>query len=216
MTLKYACITVTPFAQNCTVLYCDDTLEGAIVDPGGEPERIIATVSELGIKVTGILLTHCHLDHVGAVADMVAHYDVPVTGPHQADEPLLSNLAIQAVRFGFPPPAPFTIDRWLTQGDEIVIGKRTLRVYHCPGHAPGHVIYVDEQARLAQTGDVLFQGSIGRTDLPGGDHGTLIRSIVETLWPLGDDLRFIPGHGAPSTLGEERRSNPFVGDHVLA
>ncbi|MCM2971221.1 MULTISPECIES: MBL fold metallo-hydrolase [Larsenimonas] len=216
MSLDYLCVPVTPFAQNCTVLYCTDTLEAAIVDPGGDADRIIAAVERLGVRPTKILLTHAHLDHVGGVMDIAERFEVPVIGPHQADEPLIAALSQQASMFGLTPPRTPVIDQWLVHGDRVGLGARELAVYHCPGHAPGHVIFVDHDAGLSQTGDVLFKGSIGRTDLPGGDFDTLVHSIKTTLWSLGNDMRFVPGHGEASTIGQERSNNPFVGDHVIA
>ncbi|WP_106477283.1 MBL fold metallo-hydrolase [Phytohalomonas tamaricis] len=213
--MNYEILTVTPFAQNCTLLICPETKDAAIFDPGGDVESILAVIRKKGVNVTQILLTHGHIDHVGGVVELNEYLHVPVIGPHRDDAPLIEALAQQASMFGFPMVKTFTPDRWLEEGDSINVGTRRLEVYHCPGHAPGHVIFFDRAARLAQVGDVLFNGGIGRTDLPGGDHASLLRSIRDKLWPLGDDVTFIPGHGAISTFCEERRSNPFVSDSIL-
>jgi glyoxylase-like metal-dependent hydrolase (beta-lactamase superfamily II) len=155
------------------------------------------------------------LDHVGASGDLALRLEVPIVGPHRDDAFLIESLGAQCAMFGFPPVSPFAPDRWLADGDSVEIGEGRLEVIHCPGHTPGHVVFFDPDARLAQVGDVLFRGSIGRTDFPRGNHGQLLRSIVERLFPLGDEVRFIPGHGPMSTLGAERRDNPFVGEAAL-
>ncbi len=211
--MQFEIIPVTPFEQNCTLLICPETRSAAIVDPGGEPERIAAALSRLGVKPSMILLTHGHLDHVGAAPELAARLNLPIIGPQREDAFWLDALAQQAQMFGFPPQAAFSPDQWLEHGDQLQLGERSLQVLHCPGHTPGHLVFVDHDARLAQVGDVLFRGAIGRTDFPRGNHSQLLRSIHERLFPLGDDIRFIPGHGPMGTLGEERRSNPFVGDH---
>lgn len=208
--MDYDIIPVTPFQQNCTLLICPETREAAIVDPGGEEERIFAAVERHRAHPVAVLLTHGHLDHVGAAPDVAARLEVPIIGPHADDAFWLDALAQQAQMFGFPPQTPFKPERWLQDADTVTIGSQQLEVRHCPGHTPGHVILYHRSSGLAQVGDVLFRGSIGRTDFPRGNHADLLRSIHEQLFTLGDDVRFIPGHGPMGTFGEERRTNPFV------
>ncbi|QIK39179.1 MBL fold metallo-hydrolase [Caldichromatium japonicum] len=203
---------VTTFEQNCTLLWCVQTRRAAIIDPGGEAERIAALIEHLGLEPERILLTHGHLDHVGASAELAQRYAIPIQGPHAEDGFLLQALPEQARLFGFPPQVALTPDRWLQSGERIAVGAEQIEVIHCPGHTPGHLVFYHLPSRLAMVGDVIFRGSIGRTDLAGGDHRRLIDSIRNRLFPLGDDVRFIPGHGPVSTLGEERRFNPFVRD----
>lgn len=210
--MKIAVIPVTPFAQNCTLLVCEQTMQGAVVDPGGEVDKILAAVAEIGITLEKIFLTHGHMDHAGGTADLAARLKLPVEGPHLGDKFWIDAIPEQAKRFGMGAAESFTPDRWLADGDQVFFGAQTLDVYHCPGHTPGHVIFFNAAAKIAQVGDVLFHGSIGRSDLPGGDHDTLIRSIRQKLWPLGEDVVFVPGHGPLSTFGEERKTNPFVAD----
>ena len=210
--MGYRVVPVTAFAQNCSIVWCDATREAAVIDPGGDVDHILSVIDELGVSVRQVLLTHGHLDHVGGAASLAARLGVPVAGPHQADDYWLKGLPQQSQMFGFPPAEVLVPDRWLKAGDCLRVGECELEVLHCPGHTPGHVVFVDRRAGLAWVGDVLFAGSIGRTDFPGGNHAELIRSIRETLFALGDDIRFIPGHGQESTLGEERRYNPFVAD----
>ncbi|MFP5382742.1 MAG: MBL fold metallo-hydrolase [Gammaproteobacteria bacterium] len=205
-------IPVTRFEQNCSLLWCEETKRAAVVDPGGDVEEILAAVEEAGVIVERILLTHAHIDHAGGAADLAARLQVPIEGPHEGDRFWIAQLPQQSKMFGFPPAQAFEPDRWLKQGDTVQVGNTTLDVYHCPGHTPGHVVFFSAGDRLAIVGDVLFQNSIGHTDFPGGNHQQLIRSIRETLFPLGDDVAFIPGHGPMSTFGDERRYNPFVGD----
>lgn len=211
--LRYRIVPVTPFEQNCTVLWCDETREAAVVDPGGDLDRIRTVLAHEGLKLTRILLTHAHIDHAGGTADLASQAGVPIEGPHQGDDYWIAALPEQAHRFGFAHAKAFTPNRWLNEGDTVSVGKVTLQVRHCPGHTPGHVVFFDPQSKLALVGDVLFAGSIGRTDFPGGDYQTLIDSIREKLFTLGDDVAFIPGHGPMSTMGDERASNPFVADH---
>ena len=214
--MKVAIIPVTPFQQNCSLLVCKQTNKAAVVDPGGDLELIRDAVKEWGVELEKILLTHGHIDHCGGTAQLAQELGLPVEGPHIDDRFLIDDLPQQSLRFGFPQLQGFTPARWLAGGDSVRFGNVELQVRHCPGHTPGHVIFFSPGHRLALVGDVLFAGSIGRTDLPRGDHATLIRSIREQLWPLGEDVTFIPGHGPTSTLGEERASNPFVGDRVPA
>lgn len=211
--MQYGIVPVTPFQQNCSLLRCEQTGRVALVDPGGDPERIRAALDEIGGTPEKILVTHAHLDHVGAVALLARELDIPVEGPHRDDAFWIEMLPQQAQMFGFPPPESFTPQRWLEEGDVVSVGNLSLQVYHCPGHTPGHVIFFQPEERLAVVGDVLFAGSIGRTDFPKGDYRQLVDSIREKLFPLGDDVQFIPGHGPMSSLGQERRHNPFVSDH---
>ncbi|HEY9193194.1 MAG TPA: MBL fold metallo-hydrolase [Methyloversatilis sp.] len=209
--LRHAIIPVTPFAQNCTLLWCDETKKGAVVDPGGDLDRVLAEAARQGITLEKILVTHGHLDHAGATRDLAEKLNLPIEGPHRDDGFWIDGFEQQSRMFGFPPCRPFVPTRWLADGDTVTVGNVTLDVVHCPGHTPGHVVFVDRAGRLAQVGDVLFAGSIGRTDFPRGNHADLIRSIREKLFPLGDDIRFVPGHGPMSTFGEERQYNPYVG-----
>lgn len=212
--LRVAVVSVTPFQQNCTLIWCTATMRAAIVDPGGDLPRIEAAIAHHGVTPEKILITHDHIDHCGEAAQLAARLSVPIEGPHRADRPLIETLAAQGANFGMA-ATPFVPDRWLEEGDTVTIGDLTLDVYFTPGHAPGHVIFHHPPSRFAQVGDVLFKGSIGRTDLPGGDLATLVRSVVDKLWPLGDDTMFVPGHGPTSTFGEERRANPYVSDAAL-
>ena len=209
--LQASIVPVTPFQQNCTILSCDRTRKAAVVDPGGDLDRIRAAVARLGVTVEKILLTHGHIDHAGGTAELARELGVPVEGPQEEDRFWIEGMPQQSQRFGFPPAEAFEPDRWLRDGDTVTVGEERFDVIHAPGHTPGHVVFVHRQARLAIVGDVLFAGSIGRTDFPRGDHQTLVDSIRNKLFPLGDDITFIPGHGPTSTFGEERASNPFVG-----
>lgn len=211
--MAYRIIPVTPFEQNCTLIWCDETKEAAVVDPGGDLDRIHAAIAAAGVTVKQILLTHAHIDHAGGVAELAEQLGLPIIGPHRGDQFWIDALDQQAQRFGFRPSKPFVPTRWLQQGDTVQVGHLTLEVRHCPGHTPGHVIFFEPESKLAMVGDVLFAGSIGRTDFPGGDFQTLVDSIRQQLFTLGDDVQFIPGHGPMSTMGEERASNPFVADH---
>lgn len=214
--LKAQIVPVTSFAQNCSIIWCDETMEGALVDPGGDPEKLLAQAKKLGIKLTKLLLTHGHLDHAGGAADIKAVLDLPIIGPHKEDKFWLDQIEDQAAQYGMGGLKCCDPDEWLNDGDSINVGNVTLEVYHTPGHTPGHVILFDRTHRVAFVGDVLFKGSVGRTDFPRGDTQTLLNAIQQKLWPLGNDVTFVPGHGPLSTFGAERQSNPFVADHVLA
>lgn len=215
MTLRSIIIPVTAFQQNCSLVWCPITQAGAVIDPGGDLEHILARVAEEGVELTKILLTHAHIDHAGATQVLSENLGLPIEGPHPDDQFWIDLLPEQARMFGFSPVAAFTPTRWLSQGDRVEVGRETLEVYHCPGHTPGHVVFHSREARLAFVGDVLFAGSIGRTDFPRGDHATLLHSIQNNLWPLGNDVTFVPGHGPTSTFGRERATNPLVGDRAL-
>ena len=212
MSIKYQLIPVTPFEQNCTLLWCSETMKAAIVDPGGDIPRILAAIEKNGVVPEKILITHGHIDHAGAAADLAERLSLPIEGPQREDAFWIEGMPAQSKVYGFPGVRSFTPDRWLEQGDTVRFGNVELKVFHCPGHTPGHVVFFDETGRLLLVGDVLFKGSIGRTDFPKGDFDTLISSIHGRLWPLGDDVAFISGHGPMSTIGFERRSNPFCGD----
>ena len=208
--LKYRIIPVTPFEQNCSLIWCDETMQGAVVDPGGDLDRIDAAVQQEGVELDKILLTHAHIDHAGGTADLADEHSLPIIGPHQGDDYWIKGLPEQGKMFGFAAARVFEPTHWLQDGESVQGGNCTLSVLHCPGHTPGHVVFFDPVSQLAIVGDVLFNGSIGRTDFPGGDHATLIRSIREKLFSLGDDIEFIPGHGPMSTFGYEKKTNPFV------
>jgi glyoxylase-like metal-dependent hydrolase (beta-lactamase superfamily II) len=212
--MKYLIIPVTLFQQNCSLIWCEETLEAALVDPGGDTGMLLASVHKHGLRLTKLLLTHGHLDHVGAAAELAAKLDIPIEGPQREDAFWLESLPQQSEMFGFPHTPGFTPDRWLEHGDRVSVGNQTLEVLHCPGHTPGHVVFFHRAGRTAFVGDILFKGSIGRTDFPRGDYETLIRSIRERLFPLGDDVTFIPGHGPVSTFGHERLTNPYAGDEA--
>ncbi len=214
--MDFRILPVTPFEQNCTLLWCERTRRVAIVDPGGEPELILDLIGRLALSPECILLTHGHIDHVGATGTLAPRLGVPIIGPHRDDCFLIHSLPAQGQLFGFPAVPDFEPDRWLVDGDRVTVGEQVLSVIHCPGHTPGHVVFFDAQGRLAQVGDVLFHGSIGRTDFPRGNYEQLIASITERLFPLGDDVRFVPGHGPMSTLGAERQENPYVGERAIA
>ncbi len=209
--LRFEVVPVTPFAQNATLVWCDETLEAAIIDPGGEIDRLLKHVENKQLKLVKILLTHGHIDHAGGAADLKARCGIPIIGPHKDDQFWLDGLGQQSRMFNFPEAQSITPDQWLNDGDQIGLGKSILQVLHCPGHTPGHVVFYDQESNMAQVGDVLFAGSIGRTDFPKSNHQDLISSIKTKLFPLGDQVQFIPGHGPNSTFGEEKRSNPFVG-----
>ena len=211
MSLRYRTVPVTPFQQNCSIVWCDETMEAAIVDPGGDLPRLRQAVKDLGVSLQAVWLTHAHIDHAGAAGTLAREEGLPIVGPHEGDRFWIDALPQQSLMFGFPQAEAFEPTRWLVDGDEVRIGRCTLAVRHCPGHTPGHVVFHDAETRRAFVGDVLFAGSVGRTDFPGGDFDTLVASITQRLWPMGDDTVFIPGHGPEGRFGTERRSNPFVG-----
>ena len=208
---RYHTVPVTPFAQNATLVWDDATLQAAVIDPGGDLDRLLAEAQRLGLKLEQIWLTHAHIDHAGGARELARTLGLPIVGPHPGDQFWIDALPEQSRMFGFPAAEAFTPTRWLADGDAVQIGGCTLQVRHCPGHTPGHVVFHSPQAQRAFVGDVLFAGSIGRTDFPQGNHAQLIDSIVTRLWPMGDDTVFIPGHGPESSFGRERRSNPYVG-----
>lgn len=210
--LQYLTIPVTPFAQNCSIVWCDETRKAAVIDPGGDLDKLLAAVKAENLELEQIWLTHAHIDHAGGTAELASGLGLPIVGPHQGDQFWIDRLADQSRMFNFPPSKPFTPNRWLNDGDTVQIGNSVLDVRHCPGHTPGHVVFHSVQAQRAFVGDVLFAGGIGRTDFPGGDFDTLIDSIKERLWPMGNATVFIPGHGPESSFGEERRRNPYVRD----
>jgi len=212
--LQFQVIPVTPFQQNCTLFWCDKTKKAAVIDPGGDIELIITAIKEQGLILAKVLLTHAHIDHAGAANSLAEYFNVPIEGPHKADQFWIDLIPEQKQRFGFSQADAFEPNRWLDQGDTVTFGEIELEVYFCPGHTPGHVVFFHRESQLAQVGDVLFKGSMGRTDFPKGDHASLVQSIRENLFPLGNEVRFIPGHGPMSTFGEERRNNPFVGDNA--
>ncbi|KQZ87103.1 hypothetical protein ASD64_06565 [Mesorhizobium sp. Root157] len=209
--LNAGIIPVTPFQQNCTILFDQDDKIGVVVDPGGDVERILAMLKDNAITATAIWITHGHIDHAGGAMELKEALGVDIIGPREDDRPLLANLENQAKRFGINDHVRNCLpDRFLVEGETVSFGEHLFEVLHCPGHAPGHVVFYHRAAKFAHVGDVLFRGSIGRTDLPGGDHAALIRSIKEKLLPLGDDIGFLCGHGPGGGFGEERRTNPFL------
>lgn len=213
--MKVTLIPVTPFQQNCSLLVCEKTGRAAVVDPGGDLDRIEQEIARQNVQLEKVLLTHGHVDHCAGAKALATHYGVPIVGPQEDERFWIEQLPTQSQRFGFPAAEAFEPDQWLHDGDTVRFGDETLEVYHCPGHTPGHVVFFSRAHRVAIVGDVLFAGSIGRTDFPRGNHADLVRSIKEKLWPLGDDVTFVPGHGPVSTFGDERRTNPFVSDKVF-
>jgi glyoxylase-like metal-dependent hydrolase (beta-lactamase superfamily II) len=210
--LEFAILPVTAFAQNCTLIWSPTSKRGAIVDPGGDLDRLEAEIKKRDVILEKILITHGHIDHAGGAAELSKRLNVPTEGPHQDDLFWIDGMPMQSKQFGFPHAEAFVPSRWLVDGDTVTVAGETLDVIHCPGHTPGHVCFYHEPSQLALVGDVLFQQSIGRTDFPKGNHQQLIHSIREKLFPLGDDVRFVPGHGPMSTFGDERMDNPFVAD----
>ena len=213
--IRAAIVPVTPLQQNCTLLWCTATMRGAFVDPGGDLPLLVAAAAQHGVTVEKILLTHGHIDHCGEAKPLADQLGVGIEGPHEADRFWIARLDEDGKRWGMR-GVPFEPTRWLVEGDTVTVGDAVFDVYETPGHTPGHVIFHHAPSRFALVGDVLFQGSVGRTDFPLSDHDALIRSVVTKLWPLGDDTAFVPGHGPGSTFAHERATNPFVGDRVLA
>jgi glyoxylase-like metal-dependent hydrolase (beta-lactamase superfamily II) len=209
--LHYETIPVTPFQQNCSVVWEDVGMTAAIIDPGGDLDLLQSACKQLGVKLVAIWITHAHIDHAGATAELADALNLPIIGPHPGDQFWIDGLPVAAANYGFPPSRPFKPTRWLSDGDTVTLGAHTLQVRHCPGHTPGHVVFYSPDIQRAFVGDVLFAGSIGRTDFPQGNHQDLIDSITQRLWPMGNDTVFIPGHGPESTFGRERQSNPYVG-----
>lgn len=207
---------VTPLQQNCTTVWCVKTRKAAVIDPGDSVDAVLAEVARRGLTLDAVWITHGHLDHAGGAAEMKEKSGVDIVGPHPDDQFWIDSIPEQGLRWGLPGARSFAPDRWLGDGDVVTLGETTWEVFHCPGHTPGHVVFFNREARFAQVGDVLFQGSIGRTDFPKSDHGALLNAIVTKLWPLGDDVTFVPGHGPHSTFGAERRTNPFVSDQAMA
>jgi glyoxylase-like metal-dependent hydrolase (beta-lactamase superfamily II) len=214
--MKVQVVPVTAFQEYCSFVLCERTRRAAVVDPGGDLERVLAVVVRNGLTLEKILLTHAHLDHAAATAELARRESLPIEGPHEGDLFWIEQMPAQAKMFGFPPSECFTPNRWLSQDDRVTVGEVEFEVRHCPGHTPGHVVFFQRDARFAIVGDVIFAGSVGRSDLPRGNGAQLVQSIRENLFPLGDDVTFLPGHGPTSTFGAERRNNPFVADRLFA
>ena len=212
--LRAAIIPVTPLQQNCTLLWCTVTNRAALCDPGGDLPKLRAAIAQAGVSVEKIILTHGHIDHCGSAGILAEELGLKIEGPHVDDLFWIDRLAEDGAKYGVP-GQPFVSDRWLVDGDTVTVGNLTLNVRHCPGHTPGHVVFHHPESKLAIVGDVLFQGSIGRTDFPRGNHQDLIDAITQRLWPMGGDTAFIPGHGQMSTFAHERATNPYVADRVL-
>jgi glyoxylase-like metal-dependent hydrolase (beta-lactamase superfamily II) len=213
--LRAAIIPVTPFQQNCTLVWCTKTMRGAFIDAGGELPKLKAAAAQAGVTIEKLLVTHGHADHCGGVGFLAEDLGVPIEGPHEEDRFWIAGLKEDGPRFGIE-ARPFEPDRWLVDGDTVTVGELTFDVIHCPGHTPGHVVFHHPESQLAFVGDVIFQGSIGRTDFPRGNHQQLLDAITQKLWPLGDDTAFVCGHGPMSNFGNERRSNPYVSDAAIA
>ena len=213
--LRAAILPVTPLQQNCTLFWCTETMKGALVDPGGDLPKLKAAVAQAGVTLEKLLVTHGHIDHCGETGTLAKELGLKIEGPHEEDRFWISRLDDDGRNYGIA-GAVFEPDRWLKDGDTVTVGNLVLDVIHCPGHTPGHIVFHHAPSKLAIVGDVLFQGSIGRTDFPRGNHADLIAAITTRLWPMGDDTHFVPGHGPMSTFGHERQTNPFVADRVLA
>ena len=203
-------VPVTLFEQNCTILWDETTRQAVVVDPGGDVPTILDAIEKNAVKVEKIWLTHGHIDHVGGAAELRDKLQVPIEGPHRSDKFLLDNVVMSGMQFGMLDVRDFAPDRWLEEGERVEIGSLSFDILHCPGHSPGSIVFFNNELRFAHVGDVLFNGSVGRTDLPGGNHETLIKSIKTKLLPLGDDVGFICGHGPGSSIGQERLNNPFI------
>lgn len=214
--IKAAILPVTPYQQNCSLVWCTRTKKGAAIDPGGDLDRIKEALRLEGITLEKVLLTHGHLDHASGAAKLAREFGVPIEGPHRDDQYLLDELGRNAKRPGFGDAENCQPSRYLEDGDTVTVGEATFGVRHCPGHTPGHVVFYHQGVKVAFVGDVLFQGSIGRTDFPRGNYQQLIDSITQRLWPLGNDMQFVPGHGPMSTFGHERQTNGYVADEALA
>ncbi len=212
--MKAAILPVTPLQQNCSLIWCTKTMKGALIDPGGDLDKLKAAVAQSGVTLEKLLVTHGHIDHCGQTGILAKELGLPIEGPHEGDRFWIDRLGEDGARYGINGEV-FEPDRWLNDGDQVNVGELTLDVIHCPGHTPGHVVFFHEPSRFAIVGDVLFQGSIGRTDFPMGNHQDLINAITQKLWPLGEDVMFIPGHGPTSTFGQERKTNAFVSDMAL-
>lgn len=213
--MKAAILPVTPLQQNCSLIWCTKTMRGALTDPGGDLDKLKAAVAKSGVTLEKILITHGHIDHCGESGILAKELGIPIEGPHEDDRFWISRLDEDGKKYGINGEV-FEPDRWLEHGDKVTVGELELDVIHCPGHTPGHVVFVHGPSKFAIVGDVLFQGSIGRTDFPMGNHQDLLDSITQRLWPLGNDITFIPGHGPTSTFGQERKTNAFVSDHALS
>ena len=212
--MRAAILPVTPLQQNCSLIWCTKTMKGALTDPGGDLDKLKAGLKKSGVELEKILITHGHIDHCGESGILAKELGVPIEGPHEADRFWISRLNEDGAKYGIRGEV-FEPDRWLEDGDTVTVGELTLNVIHCPGHTPGHVVFFHGPSKFAIVGDVLFQGSIGRTDFPMGNHQDLIDAITQKLWPLGNDITFIPGHGPTSTFGQERKTNQFVSDYAL-
>jgi glyoxylase-like metal-dependent hydrolase (beta-lactamase superfamily II) len=213
--MRVAIVPVTPLQQNCSLIWCTRTMKGALVDPGGDLDRLKQALAKTGVTLEKVLVTHGHLDHCGMAGELAKEMGVPIEGPQEEDRFWIAQLDDDGPRWNMEAHS-FEPDRWLENGDKVRVGELELDVHHCPGHTPGHIVFHHAPSHFAIVGDVLFQGSIGRTDFPRGDLQTLVDSITGRLWPLGDETTFVPGHGPISTFGDERRSNPYVGDAALA